>query len=388
MKVPIVSRIEPAELVATEPVELIVYKRTDSGSAVSMLEILNSWKADKKENTLRAYENDLEDFAAFLKLSGAQEAIKAEAIKALIDAGGVRADKMCADYCKDMLENRKLRAATIERRLNAIKSVISLVRRFHIITWKIQYKGPKRRKRTAAQPHLAGPSDDSVNTIIQYFQKEISSTSNSAEALHLYRDYTMIMLMMACMRRMEVTGLDVEHVNLELGGVNLLGKGSDEREFQVMPVSTMSILKTWVELRKLAFSDPNYKPLFMALDPHAYGARLSESGLYYVVKNIEKVTGLQSLGKLLRPHGFRHKGVTTILTETKDVTLGAAMARHADISTTMIYDDNLKNKPKTASQALDKYTLRSFAEWREKTGATEYDFAPKPKVSITPRNNK
>jgi integrase/recombinase XerC len=51
------------------------------------------------------------------------------------------------------------------------------------------------------------------------------------------------------LRRSEVTGLDLEHVDIRANRLWVLGKGRKERKAMTMPPRTLNALKAWLKRR-------------------------------------------------------------------------------------------------------------------------------------------
>jgi integrase/recombinase XerC len=53
------------------------------------------------------------------------------------------------------------------------------------------------------------------------------------------------------LRRGELAGLDLEHLDLEAGTLAVLGKGQEGRDLLTLPSETAAVLRTWLEQRGL-----------------------------------------------------------------------------------------------------------------------------------------
>ena len=94
--------------------------------------------------------------------------------------------------------------------------------------------------------------------------------------------------------------MDIEHVNLQLGTVSVLGKGRNERIQLTLPSKTKEVLMKWIEAR-----DSQSGPLFTALDNSSKGHRLTGEAIWKIVTQAG-----ESLGHYVRPHGLRHSAIT------------------------------------------------------------------------------
>ena len=78
--------------------------------------------AGRNPRTLRAYASDLADFARFVHARDASAAVEL-----LLSGGAGRANAMALAYKADLV-GRELAAATIARRLAALRSMVKLAR--------------------------------------------------------------------------------------------------------------------------------------------------------------------------------------------------------------------------------------------------------------------
>jgi integrase/recombinase XerC len=103
------------------------------------------------------------------------------------------------------------------------------------------------------------------------------------------------------LRRAEVAGLDVEHIDLSAGTVRVLRKNNRERVTLALTPAVVRALRAWLDVRPGAATGP----LFVALDPGADGARLSPGAIYAIVRSL----GFRA-GAATSPHRIRHSAVT------------------------------------------------------------------------------
>jgi integrase/recombinase XerC len=134
------------------------------------------------------------------------------------------------------------------------------------------------------------------------------------------------------LRRNEVAGLDLEHLELPERRVHVQGKGRLQREPLTLPRPTVEALEAWLRVRGTL---PG--PLFPAFDALREGTagRMTGTGVYTVVRAYGKRVGLH-----VTPHKFRHSAITEALdcgAALRDV---ARFARHRDTRVTQRYDDN------------------------------------------------
>lgn len=152
------------------------------------------------------------------------------------------------------------------------------------------------------------------------------------------RDKAMLELLYATgMRVSEMLGLDTQHLNLDLGFVRCMGKGSRER---IIPVGEVAqkylreyLSRCWLKLRR----NSGERAVFL----NKNGRRLTRQGFWKILKGYAKKAGIQ---QEITPHVLRHSFATHLLENGADLRAVQEMLGHADISTTQIYTHLSKRK--------------------------------------------
>lgn len=142
-----------------------------------------------------------------------------------------------------------------------------------------------------------------------------------------HRDQAMLELFYSSgLRLAELVGLDVEHLDLSGGLVQVLGKGNKAR---VLPVGRKAreALAAWLALRAQA------NPVDGALFISQRGRRLTPRAVQLRVRQ----AGARELGQHLHPHMLRHSFASHLLESSRDLRAVQELLGHADIGTTQIY---------------------------------------------------
>ena len=128
------------------------------------------------------------------------------------------------------------------------------------------------------------------------------------------------------LRLSELTGLNLDQLDLADGLVEVLGKGSKTR---VLPVGRKAreALLAWLPLRGLA--NPPDDAVFVS----QRGVRLGPRAIQLRVK----AAGERELGQNLHPHMLRHSFASHLLESSQDLRAVQELLGHADIKTTQIY---------------------------------------------------
>lgn len=285
--------------------------------------------ADKRSlNTRHAYERDLKDFFQFI----AQATPTPELVAQFLELDRFRAIALVLKYKAHLIE-RSLKEATINRRLAAIKSLVTFARKLGQCNYTLEdIKGEKVK-----------PYRDTTGVGKDTYKKMLAIPDRST--LKGKRDYALLRLLWDnALRRSEISLADIKDLDLEgrtgqSASLLILGKGKGlSKEAVSLSRPSVEAIKDWLQARKEL--DIN-QPLFIALDQVSYGHRLSGVSIYRLVDAVAKAAGIQ---KKLSPHRIRHSGITAALDATGgDVRKVQKLSRHANLNTLMIYDDNRLN---------------------------------------------
>jgi integrase/recombinase XerD len=128
----------------------------------------------------------------------------------------------------------------------------------------------------------------------------------------------------------ELTGLDVEDVDLAEREMRVIGKGSRERVVPLGEASADALRSYLAAGRTRLERGPRERALFL----NQRGGRLSRQGAWEVVKKYAARAGLEGR---MTPHTLRHSCATHLLENGADLRYIQELLGHASISTTQIY---------------------------------------------------
>jgi integrase/recombinase XerC len=250
-------------------------------------------------HTVRSYRADLLDCVAFLQR---------RTLGSLADADS----RVVRAYLADLHE-RGLARTSMARRLATLRSFFRyLVRR------GLARTNPAREVRTPSLPgrlpaHL--PIDQSEALFRQQFGDDEASRRDRAILEVFYA---------SGVRVAELSGLDLEDVDLREGSVRVLGKGRKER---IVPLGGKAIEALHVYL---GAREGGRGPLFR----NGRGHRLTVRSLHRIVRARARAAGLAGR---VTPHTLRHTFATHLLDAGADLRLIQELLGHARLGTTQRY---------------------------------------------------
>lgn len=154
-----------------------------------------------------------------------------------------------------------------------------------------------------------------------------------------YRDKAMLELLYATgIRVTELIDLGEEDVNLSAGVIRCESKGK-ERFIPMYPVAIHALSDYIHHARPQMIANPNEKVLFVNVS----GEKMSRQGFWKIIKHYQEKARID---KDITPHTLRHSFAAHLLENGADLRSIQEMLGHADISSTQVYAQLVKNKLK------------------------------------------
>lgn len=256
-------------------------------------------------NTLESYQRDLFAYTDFLKNQGVSEIVasnRSHIVSYLV-----------------MLQKKGRATATLSRNLASIRAFYQFLVRdrhlehdpsVHLETPKIEKRLPKVLSLEEVETLLEGP--------------DLGQPSG-------LRDKAMLELLYATgIRVSELVQLNMGDINLEMGFLKCMGKGSKER---MIPLGKMaiSVIQLYIETARLRLLKAGGGT---ALFVNHLGKRMTRQGFWKIIKKYALQSGITAD---ITPHTLRHSFATHLLENGADLRSVQEMLGHADISTTQIY---------------------------------------------------
>lgn len=277
--------------------------------------LVETFLSGKSRLTLEAYRRDLEDFRVFVHARSVEEAARE-----LLSGGHGPANETALRFRAELMA-RGLAPATVNRRLTALRSLVTLARTIGLVPWTLEVPGVE----SVAYRDTRGPGQAGYRRLLAVLDARVDAKGRRDRAvLHLLYDLAL--------RREEVVRLDLADLDLEAGTLLVLGKKRTQKERLTVPAPTREALAAWVAVRG---TEPG--PLFLNFDRAGKGERLTGRSVHRLVREL----GLEAGVGTVRPHGLRHAAITEALELTGgDVRRVQKFSRHRDLRVLTVYDDS------------------------------------------------
>jgi integrase len=210
--------------------------------------------------------------------------------------------------------------------LGAVWGLVATANTLGLVEWTLP-KEERRGLRVGGYRDTRGPGMDG-------FRRMLAQVDDTPKGK---RDAAILWLLGPgrALRRFEVVGLDVEHVDVAGRRLCVLGKKRQGREWLTIGAQAMDAVARWIEAR-----GDHAGPLFSSLDRARKGSgRLSEVAVWQIVQGLGYLAGLGAV----RPHGLRHMAATELLRDGVPLVQVQRFCRHADPKTTLVYLDALED---------------------------------------------
>lgn len=161
------------------------------------------------------------------------------------------------------------------------------------------------------------------------------------------RDAALLGLLYGCgLRRSEIVGIDIEHMNEKEGAVRILGKGNKER-IVYPPQRVWEMANEWIKDGRGDDAGPLFCRIRKGGDVTV--ERLTDQAVYYIMKRLILLTGIENFS----PHDLRGSFISYLLDNGEDIKTVADIVGHADVRTTAGYDRRGEQRKKVANRKID-----------------------------------
>ncbi|MBF0474305.1 MAG: site-specific tyrosine recombinase XerD [Deltaproteobacteria bacterium] len=257
------------------------------------------------DNSISSYNGDLLGFVHFLNVRG------------ITDLKAVTRIDLTA-YIFD-LKKQGFKDSTVARRMAAVRTLFRFLVQDRIIetTPAAELDLPRLRQKI--------PGILSAEEVDKLLAAPDQTTPRGL------RDAAMLEVIYATgMRVSELVSLTLNNLNLELGFIRAIGKGSKER---IVPLGQAAINRTreYLESGRSRLTKARPEPYVFI---NRSGKPLTRQGFWKLIKKYALISGIQGD---ITPHTMRHSFASHLLERGADLRAVQEMLGHADISTTQIY---------------------------------------------------
>lgn len=270
--------------------------------------------------TIKSYNDDLLQFAAFLAV--------------LDDEGGDpspgRADVPAGDVTPELIRafvescyDRSLKKSSISRKIACIKSFFGYL---------------YRERYVDSNPAAAVSFPRRERPLPRFlYNREVERVLDfPVESFIDFRDRALLETLYATGARVsEIAAAGYADLDLDGGGLRVLGKGSRERVV-FLTADAVRWIRAYLLERGKRFGSID-GPLFV----NARGGRLGARGIFNIVDGRSKKAGLLAR---VTPHTLRHSFATELLNNGADIRAVQEMLGHSDISTTQVYTHTTRER--------------------------------------------
>ncbi|MCR5260563.1 MAG: tyrosine recombinase XerD [Candidatus Gastranaerophilales bacterium] len=260
------------------------------------------------QNTVEAYQRDLEDFCDFLNSQNIDDENEITRIHISL-------------YIKNLRE-KGFKPTSVVRKIAAIRGWLSWM--------NINGYIKTNPALSVEHPKLAQKLPNVLT--IEDIEKILSFNLTILER-------SVFELLYACgLRVSELSGLKINNIDLQSGFVRCIGKGSKER---IIPVGQQAIesIKTYLKERDYICKKFDLKTKILFLRPN--GKEITRQDVYNFIKKI-----VAEIGKKASPHTIRHSFATHLLENGADLRVVQELLGHSDVATTQIYTHVSKKRLK------------------------------------------
>ena len=266
------------------------------------------------KNTLVSYRQDLAKFFEYLK---SRRIASIERVTRQMISSFMMTEK-----------DRGLSANSVSRELACLRSFFKFLVREHKVKEDVTsvIESPKLWKKLPSTLNL-----DEVEALLM---------APDVRGLMGMRDRASLELMYATgMRVSELINLKMDDLNMDVGFVKCLGKGSKERIVPFGRKAKESIARYLDKGRKSFLKEKVSNFLFLT----RLGKPMSRQTFWKTIKKYAKEARIK---KDIMPHSLRHSFATHILERGADLRIVQELLGHSDISTTQIYTHVSKDRLK------------------------------------------
>ena len=286
--------------------------KQDTGLALVVRDFLSHCGLRKglASHTLRAYAADLGDWLNHI----GQTIVPPEITKDNIE-----------EYLKHLVQVRRLKHATVKRRLATVKVLFKWMAREGITPrnaiegLELALRAPKRL------PRALDPQD--LTALLRYARRMADERGRFEDVL-LY--LVVVVLFTTGLRIGELVTLRVGHVSVADGTIQVSGKGNRERRVYLPGGTALEALRRYLVRRRQVVQPQDHLVVMPSGAPATTG---------YVRRRLKAAAKAAGIQRTVTPHMLRHTAATQLLEADVDIRFVQKLLGHASILTTQLYTE-------------------------------------------------
>lgn len=281
---------------------------------------------DIKSSSKETYKRQLRAFIAWCRAAKLEQCSRQELLK----------------YREFLHEEKLLSALSIAGYLTAVRRFFEWLEAHKVYPNIAKgIRGPKRKR---------GFRKD----VLTVEQIKLLLNSIDRTTLEGKRDYALLNLMIRTgLRTIEIARALKEDITRQAGQPILLvhGKGRDSKdELVLLTEHTLGPIREYLAARGKV---RDQEPIFASHSTKNKGRRLTTRSISRIVKNRLRAINLDD--SRLTAHSLRHTAITLSLLAGATPQEARALARHADINTTLIYAHNINRIQQAPERKIDEF---------------------------------
>ncbi|MDR0846501.1 MAG: tyrosine recombinase XerC [Lactobacillales bacterium] len=256
------------------------------------------------ENTITAYQQDIDDFVEFLNESGSAELLE-------VDYFDVR-------VYFDHLSEKKYTSTTIARKISSLRTM---------------YKYFLNRELSEENPFAYTQMKIANKKLPKFFyEQEIQAIFDGIpqETASDIRDFALLEVLYSTgVRVSELVGIKLNDIDFFSRTILIHGKGSKDR-YVVFRSFTKEYLQNYIAASRGDLAKEGVEELFV----NHHGEALTPSGVSYILNRIIEKSGAMTK---IHPHLMRHTFATHLIQNGADLRSVQELLGHKNLSTTQRY---------------------------------------------------
>ena len=275
-------------------------------------------------HSLKAYRQDLDDYALWLRRARRMDAFTKEAISEWVLA----------------LQEREMAPASIKRRVACLKVMCRWLEDEEVIE-----SSPFHRMRLSIRLPRQLPKNIKRAELKALFAAVRRASSDGPKRMTwLTVRLGMELMFTTGVRVSELCAIELDDIDFSEGSIAIRGKGNRERRVYFVDAEMTRFVKVYVKSR----IKTGTKSRFLLIN--AWGAPVTPD---FIRRQLKKLAEMADVQRNITPHMLRHTAATELLENGVDIRFVQKLLGHSSISTTEIYTHVSDSSLRSAIQSAN-----------------------------------